>query len=101
MLQNWNCHDLDLFKVGGLFFFYGLYHPYGSKYLLKMDVWNTRFLLGPGLFSGAMLVSWSVTTLGIQSPNLRMVSWKLNDLCVSEVMKDTPCSSFDKVSQDP
>ena len=27
---------------------------------LKMDGWNTNFLLGPGLFSGAMLVLGSV-----------------------------------------
>ena len=27
----------------------------------------------------------------ISSPKLRMVSWNLNDLCVLEVMKDTPC----------
>ena len=26
---------------------------------VKLDGWNTRFLLGPGLFSGALAVSFS------------------------------------------
>ena len=30
---------------------------------LKMDGWNTRFLLGPGLFSGVMLLSVSVDSI--------------------------------------
>ena len=30
--------------------------PQTNSLHLKMDGWNTTFLLGPGLFSGAMLV---------------------------------------------
>ena len=35
--------------------------PETNSLHLKMDGWNTSFLLGPGLFSGSMLVSGSVT----------------------------------------
>ena len=34
--------------------------PETNSLQLKMDGWNTRFRLGPGLFSGAMLVLGSV-----------------------------------------
>ena len=49
-------------------------------------------------------VAWmslmSSNTLGIQSTNLRMVSWHLNTACVLEVKKDTPLSFSDNMTID-
>ena len=51
---------------------------------LKMDAWNTTFLLGPGLFSGAKNVSFRECTLSHYTPPLEHV-------VVTELLQEMGC----------
>ena len=47
---------VEIHQTSHVIFWRGITLPETNSLLLKMDGWNTTFLLGFGLFSGAMLV---------------------------------------------